>query len=207
MRKFILSAAVAALMAGGAYAQTTTTAPEPAPAATQAAPTVKAMSDGNGHLASALIGESVYDSPAEDAKSVGKVTDLVIGPDGKVTQMVVGVGGFLGIGAKDVALDLSEAQVAERNGDRWLIVSTTKEALEAAPAFDRTPFEVPGAADATAPPATTSPAPMAPAPTETTPTQPAPADPAPATPAPADPAAPATPAPADPATPPATPAQ
>ena len=50
--------------------------------------------------------------------------------------MIVGVGGFLGIGEKNVAADFSALKmvVAEDNTERW-VLETTKEALNAAPAF------------------------------------------------------------------------
>ena len=76
--------------------------------------------------------------------------------------MIVGVGGFLGIGEKDVSVDYKTAEWAEKNGDRWLVVAMSKEELEAAPAFDRAPYEP------TPPVAATDPAmqPAAPAPAD-----------------------------------------
>jgi sporulation protein YlmC with PRC-barrel domain len=177
VRKLLATTAVATLIATGAYAQSATTPAPATPAApmesTPAAPALKA----DGHLASNIIGEDVYDTAAEDAKKIGDVKDIVIGADGMMNAVVVGVGGFLGIGQKDVAVEFSALDWAEKNGDRWLVANTTKEQLEALPAFDRSTFEpVPAANTAMAPAGTT----------------PAPADQtaqAPATPMPAAPAA------------------
>ena len=55
-------------------------------------------------LASAIIGGSVY-SPSNE--SVGDVNDLVIKPTGEIEAVVVGVGGFIGIGEKNVAIALN----------------------------------------------------------------------------------------------------
>ena len=51
-----------------------------------------------------LVGVAVYDS---DNKDVGKIADLLIDHDGKVQAVVIGIGGFLGIGSKDVAVPYS----------------------------------------------------------------------------------------------------
>lgn len=51
--------------------------------------------------ASKLMGVGIY---GPDNKSVGKITDVLMGKDGKVQDVIIGVGGFLGIGEKDVAI-------------------------------------------------------------------------------------------------------
>lgn len=91
-------------------------------------------------LASGLIGEKIYTSPADDAETIGDVNDVVIGPNGTAEAVVVGVGGFLGIGEKNVAVDFDKISWVDRQGDRWLIIQASKEELEAAPEFDRTAF-------------------------------------------------------------------
>ena len=85
-------------------------------------------------LASAIIGGSVY-SPADE--SVGDVNDLVIKPTGEIEAVVVGVGGFIGIGEKDVAIALNRFTI-EPTPDfaaTKLVLNATKEELQAAPAF------------------------------------------------------------------------
>ncbi len=77
-----------------------------------------------------LIGMDVYDTSGE---KVGTVKDILFGPDGKATGMVLSVGGVLGVGAKQVGLQWSEidiqldAEVAK--------VQYNKSQLEAAPDF------------------------------------------------------------------------
>jgi sporulation protein YlmC with PRC-barrel domain len=170
IRKLLITTAAAALMAGGAFAQTAAPAPAAPPAAE--APAMKTpVATAEGQLVSNLIGETVYNGTGDNAENIGDVNDLVIGANGAVDQIIVGVGGFLGIGEKDVALDYKTAEWAEKNGDRWLVVGMSKEELESAPAFDRTPYEpaAPVASTDTAtPPATTDTA-MQPAPATTPP--------------------------------------
>lgn len=50
---------------------------------------------------SKLLGVAIY---GPDNKSVGKITDMLVGKDGTVQDVVIGVGGFLGLGEKDVAI-------------------------------------------------------------------------------------------------------
>ncbi len=85
-------------------------------------------------LASAIIGGSVY-SPSNE--SVGDVNDLVIKPTGEIEAVVVGVGGFVGIGEKNVAIALNRftMEPTEDLASTKLVLNATKEELEAAPAF------------------------------------------------------------------------
>lgn len=81
------------------------------------------------------------DMPADPALStyetVGDVNDLVLGPDGQALAVVLGVGGFLGIGEKEVAIDFERLSWTEVEGDMKLMLDVTREELEEAPAFDR----------------------------------------------------------------------
>ena len=144
IRKLLATTALATLVAtGAAYAQTTTPPATTAPAE-QAAPNVI---HAEGHLASNLIGENVYNSANDDAENIGSVNDLVINDEGDVEAIVVGVGGFLGIGQKNVALEYAAIEWAERDGERWLIVPTDRETLESLEEFDTAAYR-PQPADA-----------------------------------------------------------
>lgn len=87
-------------------------------------------------LATKIIGSPVYDGPAADANNLGKINDLVLDQNGQVAAVVLGVGGFLGIAEKQVAVDFSALQwvVAADNTERW-VLQTTKDQLTAAPDF------------------------------------------------------------------------
>ena len=116
-------------------------------------------------LASSLIGASVYNSADE---SLGDINDVVFSEDGSIKAVVIGVGGFLGIGEKSVAVDFkSLSKSTDASGNDKFVINATKEELDAAPAFvtlvEKKRMEAaPPAADTTAP-AADAPAP-APAP-------------------------------------------
>lgn len=138
IRKLLATTAVATLIATGALAQTTAPAPMD-PATTQ--PEVPMVVKADGHLASNIIGSTVYNGTGDDAENIGSVNDIVIGPEGDVQAVVIGVGGFLGIGRKDVAVEYDLVQWAERGNDRWLVVETTADALKAQADFDRAAYQ------------------------------------------------------------------
>ena len=87
-------------------------------------------------LATKIIGAHVYDGAAQNANDLGKINDLVINKDGSVAAVVLGVGGFLGIGEKQVAVDFHALQwtTASDNTSRF-VLTTTKDELTQAPDF------------------------------------------------------------------------
>jgi len=151
-------------LSSAAMAQTTTTTTTQQPAVTQpaapAAPAAQAdttkkststqaksdqpakpvkgqivLQDKDSILASTLIGSTVY-SPANE--TVGDINDLIVGLDGKVQGVVIGVGGFLGLGEKDVAVKMDQITVQPEDANKSnvrLILASTKADLEAAPEF------------------------------------------------------------------------
>jgi len=81
------------------------------------------------------IGKRVYDKAGND---IGEVNDLIISEDGQIRAAILGVGGFLGLGEKDVAVSVRAVEMVQ-DGNSWkLVVNSTKEQLEAAPSYDRT---------------------------------------------------------------------
>ena len=82
--------------------------------------------------ASELIGMKVQGS---DGKNMGKIRDLVIGPDGDVRYAVLDFGGFLGIGDKYFAVPWDALQRTQ-NG-KAIALDTTKRDLKQAPGFDK----------------------------------------------------------------------
>jgi sporulation protein YlmC with PRC-barrel domain len=84
--------------------------------------------------------QSVYDP--QDNK-IGDIKDLLVDKDGKIGAAIVGVGGFLGAGEKNVAVPFNSLKLTDKNGKRYLVMNTTKEALKSAPGytFDRTAYQ------------------------------------------------------------------
>jgi len=80
--------------------------------------------------------QSVYD-PAKD--KIGTVDDVILSDSGQATGLIIGVGGFLGAGEKDVAVAFDAVHAEMKNGDWYLTLDTTKDALKSAPglSFDK----------------------------------------------------------------------
>ena len=64
-------------------------------------------------LASDVYKADVYDPSGH---KIGKVTDLMIDSNGKVTGAIIGVGGFLGVDQKDIVIPFKELKVSTRDG-------------------------------------------------------------------------------------------
>jgi hypothetical protein len=158
-KTLMITTALGGLMIGGALAQTAPTNPQPSqPQAAQpaspgsspgsspgmkdagrAASSSPSMPAGeakfintqgaNQWLSSNFIGVDVVDPNNE---KIGDISDILFEKDGNIAAYVVGVGGFLGIGAKNVALAPSSFQVVPANADR----ATTGSAATTAQADD-----------------------------------------------------------------------
>ena len=179
MLKTLLSAtAASALMLSTAFAQTNVTPTDPAtpPAATTTAPvtpsatppmpsdTTAAKPAGTAMpnfvasqqpdqmLASKFKGANVL---GPNNEKVGDVNDVLFDKNGKVLALVIGVGGFLGIGEKDVGIDMASFQIVPATtgsatgtaattasttddpNNVKLKIAMTKDELKTAPTFQR----------------------------------------------------------------------
>jgi hypothetical protein len=82
-----------------------------------------------GYRASKLVHADVYN---DQNQKIGKIGDLVIAPDGKLSVAVVDVGGFLGMGTHQVAIPVEQfSQIAPK----LVLPGATKEALKSMPEF------------------------------------------------------------------------
>jgi sporulation protein YlmC with PRC-barrel domain len=88
------------------------------------------------NMATELLDQPVYSSAMDDAEEIGNITDMVFNEQGQIRAVIIGVGGFLGIGEKSVAVPFEQLQfvMAADNTERW-VVETTAEQLEQAPDF------------------------------------------------------------------------
>jgi len=84
---------------------------------------------GTADIANKMIGRNVYNSAGD---KVGEVESALIDQDGKVRYVIVGVGGFLGLGERDVALRWDQLTLADN--DQKIVVNMTKDQLSALPA-------------------------------------------------------------------------
>jgi sporulation protein YlmC with PRC-barrel domain len=98
-----------ALIGSSAYGADNPTAPANQPAQAQATSGVNFVTsqEKSQWRAPKLIGVGVYGS---DDKQIGKIDDLLLDKNGSAQTIVIGVGGFLGFGKKDVAVPFSAMQ-------------------------------------------------------------------------------------------------
>lgn len=84
--------------------------------------------------AKTYMGQSVYNGQNE---SIGSINDLILQKQGGVTAAVVGVGGFLGMGQKNVAVPFDKISATQNPQDGTVKLTTTETAdsLKAAPEF------------------------------------------------------------------------
>ncbi len=76
--------------------------------------------------------QDVYD---QSNTKIGQIMDVLVGQDGQVNALIVGVGGFLGAGEKDVAVSFNTVKATMKDNKIYLTMNTTKDALKAAPGF------------------------------------------------------------------------
>jgi sporulation protein YlmC with PRC-barrel domain len=76
--------------------------------------------------------QNVYD---HSDNKIGEIMDVLVSPDGRATALIVGVGGFLGAGEKDVAVPFSAVKHTMKDKKISLTMDATKDALKAAPGF------------------------------------------------------------------------
>ena len=114
----------ATLMCGTAMAQTAQPADRTAPAATTTnSSSSKLMLKGNWR-ASKLIGLNVYN---DNNEKLGDVNEIILDKSGKVAAVVIGVGGFLGMGEHDVAVSMDKLKFVEEPVRTSATTTTTKD--------------------------------------------------------------------------------
>jgi sporulation protein YlmC with PRC-barrel domain len=153
LKTIMAAAAVSTLALTSAMAQATNPPAGSAPPATQAtpapaatpAPSASTSTAGSAKfvtkqtsdqwLASKFKGTDVIGT---DDKKIGDVSDILFDKDKKILAYIVGVGGFLGIGSKDVAIEPASFQTVpgKDQHDFKLRLSMTKDELKNAPAFE-----------------------------------------------------------------------
>lgn len=127
MKTITLAAAVTLVSAAAAFTQTTITAP--IVVLPEAAPSAPA------HLLASKFDD--YDVYGADGKEIGEIEDIVLNVDGTIAAVALEVGGFLGIGEKDVLVDWSALEITTQDNDLRITAPTlTREVLEQAAAVD-----------------------------------------------------------------------
>ena len=132
MQKLFTAALLsAAVISAPAYAQSPQPADRAAPAATTTSSQEKLALKGNWR-ASKLMGLDVYNDANE---KLGDINELILDKNGKVAAVVIGVGGFLGMGEHDIAVSMDKLKFVEepvRTSATTTKETTTKEATTGA---------------------------------------------------------------------------
>jgi sporulation protein YlmC with PRC-barrel domain len=106
-------------------------APEPTPSAPKGAETTTAV-PGDSVSVTDYYKQNVYDT---SDNTIGEISDVLLDKDGRVTAVILSVGGFLGLGAKYVSVPFNALRMTEKDGKRYLVMDTTKDALISAPGY------------------------------------------------------------------------
>ena len=121
----VMAILAAALAAPTAFGQQATPSPAPTSAPPTAGGTAVAPIEAGGlqrtqggWRSSQIVGATVYNDRDE---RIGSVDDLIVGQDGKISEAVLSVGGFLGIGAKLVAVPYDQLRFEERTESRTAV--------------------------------------------------------------------------------------
>jgi len=77
-----------------------------------------------------ILRQPVYN---EQTQKVGTIDDLIIAPDTSVSFVIVGAGGFVGLGKHDVAIPVT--QLKQQDG-KFILPGATKDAIKALPKFE-----------------------------------------------------------------------
>src|SRR4029453_16653983 len=128
MKKLAYTSTLLALMTTVASAQAPAPRQSPGPAA-QIMTSVPSDSATVTHW----YKQSVYD-PSDN--KIGEIMDVLVDKSGKVTALIVGVGGFLGMGEKDVAVPFDAVKATTKDNNKWyLVMNSNKDALKSAKGF------------------------------------------------------------------------
>ena len=117
MRKTVIAAAAVVALGSAAYGKVMTSVPE-----------AVTVTD--------YYKQNIYD-PSD--KKIGEIKDVLMASDGKVAAFIVEVGGFVGAGAKDVAVPFTDVKGTKKNDKWYLTMQANKDELKNAPGlkYDR----------------------------------------------------------------------
>jgi sporulation protein YlmC with PRC-barrel domain len=127
MLKHVALAALLTCGAAAAHGQPQQAASPPSSTVVPASPTAAPVASADTRK---LIGRNVQTAQNE---SIGEIKSIYIGKDGKVDSVIVSVGGFLGVGNREVSIAWSDLTISG-NGET-VMVNMTKDELKAKPEY------------------------------------------------------------------------
>ena len=77
-----------------------------------------------------ILGKTVFN---ENNEKVGRIDDLIVAPTGELSFVIVGAGGFVGVGRHDVAVPVQQMQLQD---GKFVLPGATKAAVKALPKFE-----------------------------------------------------------------------
>jgi hypothetical protein len=145
MLKQLVIATALTCGAAVAYAQSPpATSPSSMPRNTASAPATESTGDFNkaGDMAgSAVIGAKVHDSTRKE--TIGSIQNIYLDETGKVKTVVLAVGGFLGVGSKDVGVKWEDIKFGKDGKSLSLTTDLTKDQLKGMPDYDKSERQKP----------------------------------------------------------------
>jgi len=141
-------AATGGMAATGTMAPGAATTPSTDMAAATTAPAPTGATAGTGeylatlgpnqYLSANLIGDNVYNGHDTSSEKIGEINDLLVASSGRVEAVLIGVGGFLGIGEKDVGVPFDAVSMMRGdNNEPHIMLSASRDQLKEAPSFER----------------------------------------------------------------------
>ena len=146
LKILLLSAAVTAGLGASSFAQTqapstaqtppAATQPQPSTAPAAPATTMPATPRPTAAAPGAIKGSTLINMDVRNNadEKIGDINDVIVAADGKVQQVIISVGGFLGVGSRKVAVAWNDVKV-DANAD-VAFVNMTKQQLEQIPPFE-----------------------------------------------------------------------
>ena len=144
--KVLLAATAMPVLATVAYAQTAPTTPSTTTPSATTTPSTTPSTTTDTSPASApvwyshqqgewratkLVGSKVKNNAGD---TIGDINDIVLGSDGSASAAVIGVGGFLGMGEHQVAVQFTSLKISrDSNGNDVIMLDATKDTLKNAP--------------------------------------------------------------------------
>ena len=77
-----------------------------------------------------ILGKTVFN---ENNEKVGRIDDLIVAPTGELSFVIIGAGGFAGVGRHDVAIPVQQIQLQD---GKFVLPGATKAAVKALPKFE-----------------------------------------------------------------------
>src|SRR5438132_593546 len=129
MLKHIIAAAAIDLLSTAAYAAEDAVK-EVQPVAPQTTATVQTAIPQNAVTVTDWYKQDVFDG---NDNKIGQIKDVLVDQSGKIETLIIGVGGFLGAGEKDVAVPFQEVSQIKKDDKFHLVMNATKDSLKNAP--------------------------------------------------------------------------